>query len=151
MPDETVFEALRDDHAIQRRLSDLLAETHGDSDGRDELFAELKVELAAHAAAEERAFYVPLMEYDLTQEKARHSVAEHHEIDELVEELEETDRSSPHWKATALALREKVEHHLDEEEQEVFQMAGKALSDTAKTDLADEYRREMESQRDKRA
>ncbi|GAA5132624.1 hemerythrin domain-containing protein [Alloalcanivorax gelatiniphagus] len=138
-----LFEALRADHDTQRTLLDLLVKTHGDSEGREELFEKVKKELSAHAAAEERALYVPMMEQDLTQEKARHSVAEHHEIDELVEELENTDFSSPGWVATAKKLQHLVTHHLDEEEQEVFQLAGRALDEQAKTRLAGTYREEM--------
>tara|TARA_A100001391_G_scaffold108388_1_gene72799 strand:+ start:19872 stop:20315 length:444 start_codon:yes stop_codon:yes gene_type:complete len=138
-----LFEALRADHDTQRTLLDLLVKTHGDSEGREELFEKVKKELSAHAAAEERALYVPMMEQDLTQEKARHSVAEHHEIDELVEELENTDFSSPGWVATAKKLQHLVTHHLDEEEQEVFQLAGRALDEQAKTRLAGTYQEEM--------
>ncbi|MBF5052367.1 hemerythrin HHE cation binding protein [Alcanivorax venustensis ISO4] len=139
----TLFEALREDHDTQRTLLGLLIKTHGDSDGREELFKKVKKALTSHAAAEERALYIPMMELDMTQEKARHSVAEHHEIDELVEELEDTDFSSPGWLAAARKLHDLVTHHLDEEEQEVFQLAGRALSDDAKARLADTYRDEM--------
>ena len=139
----TLFEALREDHDTQRTLLGLLIKTHGDSDGREELFEKVKKALTSHAAAEERALYIPMMELDMTQEKARHSVAEHHEIDELVEELEDTDFSSPGWLAAARKLHDLVTHHLDEEEQEVFQLAGRALSDDAKASLADTYRDEM--------
>ncbi len=140
----TIFEALREDHDKQRTLLDILVKTHGDSEGRHELFEKVKKELQHHAAAEERYFYIPLMEDDLTQEKARHSVAEHHEIDEVIKRLEETDFSSPGWVVHARKLQELVNHHLDEEEQEVFQMAGKALAEGQKTSLAREYRQEME-------
>ena len=139
----TLFEALREDHDTQRTLLGLLIKTHGDSDGREELFEKVKKALTSHAAAEERALYIPMMELDMTQENARHSVAEHHELDELVEELDETDFSSPGWLAAARKLHDLVTHHLDEEEQEVFQLAGRALSDDAKTRLADTYRDEM--------
>ncbi|HAB05272.1 MAG TPA: hemerythrin [Alcanivorax sp.] len=139
----TLFEALREDHDTQRTLLGLLIKTHGDSDGREELFEKVKKALTSHAAAEERALYIPMMELDMTQEKARHCVAEHHEIDELVEELEDTDFSSPGWLAAARKLHDLVTHHLDEEEQEVFQLAGRALSDDAKARLADTYRDEM--------
>lgn len=138
----TIFDALRADHEKQRTLADLLIGTQGDSDGRDELFKKLKAELQQHAAAEERCFYIPLLEHDLTQEKSRHSIAEHHEIDELVEKLEQTDYESSGWLVTAKQLKEKVEHHLDEEEQQVFQLAGKVLSDEQKQSLAADYRHE---------
>lgn len=138
----TIFDALREDHDKQRTLTGLLTQTHGDSEGREELFQRLKRELEEHAAAEERHFYIPLMEHDLTQEKSRHSIAEHHEIDELVKKLEQTEYESPAWLATARELREKVEHHLDEEEKEVFQLAGRVLSDNQKQSLGQSYRKE---------
>ncbi len=143
----TLFEALREDHDTQRTLLDLLIKTHGDSEGREALFAKVKKALTRHAAAEERALYLPMMEVDMSQDKARHSVAEHHEIDELLEELENTELSSPGWLATAKKLRELVTHHLDEEEQEVFQLAGRALSADAKVRLAGTYRDEMAAAR----
>ena len=142
-----IFEALREDHQKQRTLVDILVKTHGDSEGRDEIFQKLKHELQIHADAEERYFYKPLIDSDLTQEKARHSIAEHHEMDELIEELENTDYSSPHWVAVAKKLHERVHHHLDEEEHEVFQMAGKALNETQKTTLGQNYRKAIEENR----
>lgn len=145
----TIFETLRKDHEVQRELVDKLIQTHGDSNKRDDLFSQLKTELTCHAIAEERCFYIPLMEHDLTQEKSRHSVAEHHELDELVAELEETDYSSPGWLATAKKLSEKLHHHLDEEEHEVFQMGGKVLTDSQKTELSNCYNEEMKAHREK--
>lgn len=144
---ETIFEALRADHEIQRDMIDRLVETVGESDERTELFADLQRELQAHAAAEERYFYVPLMESDTTQDKARHSVAEHKELDDFVEDLERYDMGGSQWLQTARDLRERLLHHLDEEEHEVFQLAGKVLSDADKQRLADEYGRDMRRHR----
>lgn len=140
----TIFEAIRDDHETQRTLIDLLVKTEGDSDGRIDLFDRLKRELTAHAAAEERYFYVPLMEVDLTQEHARHSVAEHKELDDFVEKLEGYDMEGSQWLQSAKELEERLLHHLAEEEKEIFPVAGKALTDEQKESLAAEYRSDME-------
>lgn len=142
-----IFEALRADHEIQRDLADRLLETEGDSEERRELFDRLKVELEAHAGAEERYFYVPLMEHDLTQDKARHSVSEHKELDDFVEQLEEYDMSGSQWLQTAKDLVHRLTHHLDEEEHEVFQIAGKALSERDKQSSGEEYRADMDRRR----
>lgn len=142
-----IFEALRADHDIQRELLDQLVKTEGDSEQRRSLFAKVRTELQAHAAAEEREFYTPLMREDLTQDKSRHGVAEHFQIDCLVKKLEEYKFDAPAWLQTARELKDKVEHHLDEEEHELFQMAGKALSEASKTGLAKSYQREMARQR----
>ncbi len=142
-----IFEALRTSHATQRTLADNLIRTSGDSAERDLLFQELKTELAAHAAAEERFFYVPLIAHDMTQAPSRHGIAEHHEMDELVEKLEDTDYSSPGWIVTARELHHKIFHHLNDEEQGIFQLAGKVLSDSEKSSLAKGYEGEFVSQR----
>jgi hemerythrin superfamily protein len=142
-----IFEALRTSHDTQRQLADNLIKTSGDSTERDLLFRELKSELAAHAAAEERFFYVPLIAHDMTQGPSRHGIAEHHEMDELVEKLESTDFSSPGWLAVAKELHHKVHHHLKDEEQGIFQLAGKVLSEAEKLSLARDYEGEFVSQR----
>lgn len=143
----TIFEALREDHDKQRELLKQLTATSGESKERKKLFEKLKHELEIHANAEERYFFVPLLEEDMTQEKARHCIAEHHEIDELIERLEETDMSSTGWLTIAKSLADKVEHHLEEEEHEVFQVAGKALTEKSKTDLTKDYKSFMTAER----
>ena len=142
-----IFEALRISHVAQRALADHLLQTVGDSPERASLFKELKRELAAHAAAEERFFYVPLIAHDVTQEPSRHGIAEHHQMDKLIETLEATDFSSPAWLAAARALHHKIHHHLEDEEQGVFQLAGKVLSEAQKLSLAKDYEGEFVSQR----
>ena len=140
----TIFEAIRKDHETQRFLLKELVDTSGDSTKRDTIFKAVKNELEVHANAEERHFYKPLIDSDLMQEKARHGIAEHHEIDELIEQLEVTDYTSPSWLKIAKNLKEKVEHHLEDEEHTFFQMAGKVFSETQKTALAKAYKKHMD-------
>jgi len=135
----TIFEAIRKDHDIQRDLLNILITTTGESEGRHEIFQKLKNELNIHADAEERYYYKPLISSDTMQEKARHGIAEHHEIDELVEKLEKTEYSSSAWLKIAKDLKEKVEHHLDDEEQKFFQQSGKVLDEKQKVKLAEKY------------
>lgn len=134
-----IFEALRESHELQRSLVNSLIETSGASEDRKELFDLLKNELYAHSVAEDRYLYIPLMFNDVGLDITRHALAEHHEMDELVEQLEETDMSSPSWIATAKQLSEKVHHHLKEEEHKFFQQAGKILEESEKEKLGKKY------------
>ncbi len=138
-----IFTALRSDHEKQRLLMKVLVETTGDSASRRDFFDDLKFQLTQHSIAEERYFYAPLMKLDSTIELARHAIAEHHEIDEFIAQLEQTDMSSPVWLKTMKALQSKVLHHIAEEEKEFFQQAGKNLTSLQKTELADQYQAEM--------
>jgi hypothetical protein len=141
-----IFEALRQDHDKQRALMKVLVDTEGNSSVREEFYEQLKTELQNHATAEERHFYSPLMESDKTVKLSRHGIAEHHEIDELIAKLDETSFDSPQWLSTMKDLQHKVLHHLEEEEKEFFQQAGKTLSKDEKESLADDYVNEMEQQ-----
>lgn len=140
-----IFESIRKDHDIQRDLLAQLIKTSGDSDERDVIYHKLKQQLRLHAAAEERYFYKPLISNDMMQEHARHGIAEHHEIDELIEELDKTDYSASNWLKIAKDLKEKVEHHLEDEEHAFFQLAGKVFSQKQKIELAEPYREHMAS------
>ncbi|MCP1496714.1 hypothetical protein J2Y86_001421 [Pseudomonas migulae] len=141
-----IFEALRESHDRQRTYADALIKTSGDTPERVEAYKQLKSELQAHETAEERHFYMPLMEFDNGVDLSRHAISEHHEMDEMMEELDETEMSSPAWLATAKKLSEKVHHHLKEEEQKFFQMAGKLLDDKQKETLAGQYEKEYKAQ-----
>ncbi|TCM70950.1 hemerythrin HHE cation binding domain-containing protein [Acinetobacter calcoaceticus] len=138
-----IFEALRDSHDRQRELAQQLIQTSGDSPERRELFDQLKNELYAHAVAEDRYFYIPLMMNDSGLNITRHALAEHHEMDELLEQLTETEFSHSKWLGLAKKLSETVHHHLKEEEQGFFQQAGKILDDKQKLSLAKQYLKEF--------
>jgi phage shock protein A len=141
-----IFEALRESHDRQRSYADALIQTSGDTPERVEAYRQLKSELQAHETAEERHFYIPLMEFDNGVDLSRHAISEHHEMDEMMETLDETEMSSPAWLATAKKLSEKVHHHLKEEEQKFFQQAGKLLDDQQKETLAGQYLKEYKAQ-----
>ncbi|HIZ51862.1 MAG TPA: hemerythrin domain-containing protein [Candidatus Pseudomonas excrementavium] len=140
----TIFEALRISHDKQRSYVDAVLRTSGDTQERADAYQQLKEELYAHETAEERYFYIPLMAHENGVDLSRHAIAEHHEMDELVEKLDETEMSSSAWLTTARALGDKVLHHLEEEEQKFFQMAGKLLSDRQKIELAEQYNEEYD-------
>ena len=137
-----IFEALRESHDVQRNLAEKLVQTSGDTAERRELFEALKNELFAHAVAEDRYFYIPLMMTDSGLNITRHALAEHHEMDEILEDLTETEFSHPSWLAKAKKLSDIVHHHLQEEEHGFFQQAGKILDDKEKSALADDYHNE---------
>ncbi|ENX22261.1 hypothetical protein F892_01503 [Acinetobacter vivianii] len=138
----TIFEALRESHEKQRAFSEKLIQTSGDTTERRELFELLKNELFAHAVAEDRFLYIPLMMSDAGLNITRHALSEHHEMDELLEKLTETEFSNSGWLAIAKKLSEVVHHHLQEEEHSFFQQAGKILADDQKKELAQKYQTE---------
>jgi len=117
---EDIFARLIEDHDRHRALLDSLAQTSGASEERSSLFEEFTKEVKGHAAAEEQALYSTMLRKPPTTADTRHSVAEHHEIEEALNDLAATDMSSSSWMAKFKQLDEEYRHHIDEEEEEHF-------------------------------
>lgn len=141
----TIYDELRASHERQRSLCSSMVRTQARNPAkREALFRELRIELAAHAAAEERYLYVPILMYDMGLNSARHALAEHHDMDELVEDLQALHADGEAWGHKASELAHKVRHHLKEEETKFFQVSGKLLTPTQKLRLAVQYRTDYE-------
>jgi hemerythrin-like domain-containing protein len=137
-----IFQALLQSHERQRAMSKRLLSDVGDPGQRKQAYDELKAEMAAHETAEERAFYVPLFEHDDTVDEARHGIAEHHEMDEMAEDIEKAQEGSAEWLENLGKLVQKLEHHLKEEEQKFFPEAKKVLDAKQQQELGALYQQE---------
>lgn len=125
----SIYDAITADHDKHRELLNTIAETSGDSPERRKAWDAFYCEVKSHSAAEEEEFYSPLMSHTWGQDAARHSVAEHHEMDEILEELNDMDMASAGWLTRFKTLKDEYEHHMDEEENEVFTRARKVLGE----------------------
>lgn len=146
---KNIYEALRESHEIQRALCSQLVKLTPESGRREQTLRELRIELAAHAAAEERFLYAPILMDDMGLNSSRHALAEHHEIDECVEDLSGADYEGGSWLAKAKQLADQVIHHLQEEETKFFQVSGKILSDEQKVKLAQQYESDYQRMKEK--
>lgn len=117
---EDIFARLKEDHDKHRKLLDRLLDTTGASDVREALFVELTKELKAHAAAEEQALYSTMLRKPETTADTRHSVAEHHEIDEALNDLAATDMATGGWLIKFKEFDHRYRHHIEEEEEDHF-------------------------------
>lgn len=90
---------------------------------RDELFAQLKQELDVHAHIEETIFYPVLKQEAETRDITLEGYEEHHVIKTLLGELAETPADTEQWGAKLKVLKENVEHHVEEEEDDMFKTA----------------------------
>lgn len=132
-----VFKLLEKDHEKVKGLFKKLADT---SDGaqktRDSLFKELATELTVHAKVEETIVYPRLKEIDELSDQVEEGIDEHHEAEALLEELAGMDTTDKEWSAKLKELQEAVEHHVKEEEQELFPEARDFIDDDEAMELA---------------
>jgi len=117
------IELLKTDH---RTVETLFQRVKANEDGNNAAtFKKIKEELDVHAHIEETIFYPHLLEKGDKELKkiVREGVEEHGQVKELLAELADLSGTSPTFKAKITVLMENVEHHVEEEEDEMFQMA----------------------------
>lgn len=143
MSQNDIFSALIANHDVQRQLcTELEALLDGDITHAKKHYTQLEIELKAHAAGEERHLYVPVMDYDEGLDLSRHAIAEHHEMDEMMEVLADGRTGDERWVTTCRELIAEVRHHLKEEEGEFFKDAKKLLDKSQQQRLGALYESE---------
>ena len=123
-----ILSILKSDHDLHREMLSKIAAIKSDSPERRDLFEAFRIEVTAHAAAEEQSLYATMLGDPDLQEDGRHSVAEHKEIDDLLGALQKTDMDNASWNAQFEELRHRYQHHIDEEEEEMFPAAEKEFN-----------------------
>ncbi|KNG93894.1 hemerythrin domain-containing protein [Pseudaestuariivita atlantica] len=142
-----IYTAIKNDHDTHRDLMERIAETSGASDARKEAWKEFYEDVKSHAAAEEETFYSKLISKTWGQDAARHSVHEHQQLDDLMEELNEMDMSSPGWLQKFHTLHHEYDHHMEEEENEVFTRAREEISDDEIAGYGDRFEARKKEER----
>ncbi len=107
------------------------------------IFDRIKTELQLHAAAEEQTFYTALEAASRearVEDRVVHAKADHDEIRDLLAFLSEESIAGPAWMEKFGELKHAVEHHVKEEEGEIFGKARNLLS----VELANQLARDMD-------
>ena len=102
---------------------------------REDLFTQLKTELDVHARIEEEIFYPALEDAKETREITLEAFEEHRLVKQLLSELEKMDKGDEQWTARFTVLKENIEHHVEEEEGEMFPKARKVLNEAEAEEL----------------
>lgn len=123
------FDILKEDHKkVSSLFEKLEPTTERAAKTREELFAKIKTELDAHSQIEETILYPVLKEIEKTRDITLEAIEEHRLVKQLLVELERMPKDTEQWTAKLTVLKENVEHHVEEEEGEMFKSARSALS-----------------------
>jgi hemerythrin-like domain-containing protein len=120
------FNLLKADHRKVEDLFEQLESARGQAKLR--VFEQIKTELDLHTHIEETVFYPALEEPKQTHELTLEAYEEHDVVKKLLQELSRAKTANEEWEAKAKVLQENVEHHVEEEENELFTKAQSALS-----------------------
>jgi hemerythrin-like domain-containing protein len=137
------YELLKNDH---EKVSDLFKRIESAS-GEAKLagFKKLKAELDVHTLIEETIFYPALKNADETRDITLEAYEEHKVVKDLLAELAAA-KPNDQWDAKFTVLKENVEHHVDEEESDLFKKAKDVLSTEQAEALGDQMATEKERQ-----
>ena len=124
------FTLLKNDH---EKVAGILEKLEGTTERalktREELFRQLKSELDIHTKIEETIFYPVLEKAEESRDITLEAFEEHRIVKQLLAELEASDKDDEVWTAKFTVLKENIEHHVEEEEDEMFKKARKVLSE----------------------
>jgi hemerythrin-like domain-containing protein len=131
MPTDDAVSILEADHVrVKKLLAQLEETTERATKTRAELLEDIAMELKAHTTLEEELFYPAFKDAAEKKEDRKlyfEAVEEHHVVDMVLPELQKTDATSEEFGAKAKVLKELIEHHIEEEEGEMFPKARKLM------------------------
>ena len=115
---------LKDDHdRLKKLLNELDATTERGVKTREQLLGRVKDELTVHESIEEEIFYPALKEHPRTKEITLEAYEEHHVVDMVMKEIEGLPFDDERWGAKFTVMKENIEHHIEEEEGQMFKQA----------------------------
>lgn len=143
----SIYTYIKKDHDQMRDIMENILEAGNDNiEKRDKLFNELKDQLILHAKSEEKAFYNPLTGFERTKEEIDHAMEEHKEAEQLLEELTNEDLNGAAWMQKFKKLKDSVEHHMEEEENEIFDDARDVLDKSTEEEMEDHMKKQKKSE-----
>jgi hemerythrin-like domain-containing protein len=144
-PPNDPVEMLERDH---RRLEEMLKEgeetTARASKRRREVLERLAAALVAHERMEEKVLYPALKRHSEAREIVLEGYQEHHVADVLVKELRRMPPDDERWGAKFKVLKENIEHHIEEEEGEMFRTARAVFSRDQLSAIGTKMQREQQ-------
>jgi iron-sulfur cluster repair protein YtfE (RIC family) len=125
------IELLKEDHREALELIEQLENIDGSLDADEggiefaptDLFTQLKSALTMHTQVEEQVFYPAMREFEETRDLIVEAVEEHQVVDQILEEMSMLSSDEDEFQEKLEELRENLEHHMDEEENEMFPKA----------------------------
>ena len=129
---------LKEDHdKVKGMLAKLDKTTERAEVTRTDGLQALKQELTIHETVEEEILYPALKEFAKTRDIALEAYEEHHVVDAILAELEQTPVDEETWAAKLTVMKENLEHHIEEEEEEMFKQARQVMDEGDLSELGD--------------
>lgn len=134
-----VFEVLKKDHQEAREMfKKIEGLSAGAKKTREDVYGKLKQELLRHALAEEKAFYPQFRQQRETHDLVEEGYSEHDHVKKMLKKIDAMPVDSDDWMDAIRDLKEAVEHHVKEEENELFPKIRKMIEKDRAEELAEQ-------------
>src|SRR5262245_46606345 len=106
-------------------------ENTDDARGRKRLMGDIVSHLKVHTTIEEEIFYPAVRQIgtEKAEEEILEAVEEHHVVDLVLAELPQVDPGAETFEAKMTVLKELIQHHVEEEQDEGIPMAEKRIGE----------------------
>lgn len=138
-----IIELILQDHLPLKDLIETLKDSDLDRKDKAEALEEFAYLLTCHAKSEEQVLYVAMKNFDELKVESFEGDTEHAIADQLVQEINATADDNE-WLAKVKVLAESVEHHIQEEEEEMLAKVEQIIPTELRTSLGAEYARLMD-------
>jgi len=117
--EKDAIQLLKSDHREVEKLFKQFQDASED-ERRMQLCEQICMELMAHTEIEEEIFYPTCRQFLKDDEIVNEALVEHQAAKDLIEEIRSMDASDEMFDARMQVLQEQIEHHVEEEEKELF-------------------------------
>lgn len=125
------IELLKQDHQEAASMMDELETADkGSMNITKNTFTQLKDALTLHTQIEEQIFYPALEEHEETKDMIGEAYTEHNEVKDMLAEMSTLSPGSDEFMDKLTELRDSIEHHVEEEENELFPKAEQVLGES---------------------
>lgn len=142
-----LFDLLKKDHReVEKLMKQIESASH---EKRESIFEVLKQELTLHMQIEEKEFYPKLQKVQEMKDRMEDAIQEHREVKEYLSELEDLDQDEDEWLSSFQDMQEAIQHHVEDEEEEIFPDSKKYLSEEQLSEIAQKCQQMKEKSQQK--
>lgn len=138
------LELLKKDHDTVEELFEKVKATENEQ-AHEQLFEKIKMELLTHTHIEETIFYPAVMKSEELKDMVMEGLEEHKQAKVLIRDIPKLSEGSDKFEAKLKVLMEDVEHHVKEEEDEMFPLVKDAFDKAQLEELGEQLEAEKQN------
>lgn len=135
----TILDSIKQDHDRYKEQMEQLNKAKSIGQSEKDLFQRFASDIDAHTKAEQQTLYPALEQHDKAKQHVLQAYEEHHVATMVLDELKSMEQTDERWMAKMQVLSELVKHHIEEEEETIFEESRDILKKERLDQLGEEW------------